>query len=220
MEGDPDITIEPIEGLPAHPPAGEHILWQGRPGTVALAREALKLGWVLGYFGLLILWRASVAMPDGAGAVLAAVFPLAILAAAVSLILLAMAWAMARATVYTITSARVMMRIGAALTVTLNLPFRQIDSADLALRRNGTGTIALTCGGENRLSYFICWPHARPWHLGRAQPALRGIPDAQAVATLLADAAARRVAVLRGTEPAKRQDQDQSATAAGAVPAE
>jgi hypothetical protein len=52
--------------------------------------------------------------------------------AAVAVIVL-LAWAAARTTVYSVTSARILMRVGAALPVTLNLPFRQIGAADLDL---------------------------------------------------------------------------------------
>ena len=40
-----------------------------------------------------------------------------------------------------------------------------------------------------RLSYAVLWPHVRPGHLRRTQPALRCIPDAQVVARIFADAA-------------------------------
>ena len=81
------------------------------------------------------------------------------------------------------------MRIGAALTVTLNLPFSQIARADLNTRRDGTGTIALDLLGDTRLSYLVCWPHVRPWHIRRTQPALRCIPKAKEIANLLSEAA-------------------------------
>jgi hypothetical protein len=95
---------------------------------------------------------------------------------------------------YTVTTSRVAMRIGAALTVTLNLPYRQIANASLDLRRSGHGTIALETMGETRLSYLVCWPHVRPWHMKKPQPALRCIPDARKVADLISEAAEARVA--------------------------
>jgi hypothetical protein len=110
-------------------------------------------------------------------------------------LLMLVALAQARATVYTVTDARVVMRIGAALTVTLNIPYTQVANAMLDLRKNGTGTIALETMGETHLSYLTCWPHARPWHFRAAQPALRCIPQAEKVAHLLSDAAEARVSV-------------------------
>jgi hypothetical protein len=102
------------------------------------------------------------------------------------------AWVQARATVYTITNKRVAMRVGAALTITLNLPYTQISSADLDLRKDGSGTIALTTMGDVSFSYLVLWPHVRPWRFP-ARPALRCIPNAERVARLLAEAAESRV---------------------------
>ena len=82
---------------------------------------------------------------------------------------------------------------GAALTVTLNLPFRQIANADLKLRKNGTGTIALETLGETQFSYLVLWPHLRPGHVKVTKPALRCIPDAAKVAGILAEAAEARI---------------------------
>lgn len=194
MPHDDDVTVEPVNGLPEALPPGEVILWQGRPKVLPLAREALNLNWVLGYFAVLVVWRVGVSttmMPFGEAAMTA--MPFVVLAALTATILLAIAWAQARATVYTITSARVAMRIGAALTLTLNLPFPRIAAADLELKKSGTGTIALRTLGQAKLSYMILWPHVRPWHMKQTQPALRCIPDAARVAAILAEAAETRV---------------------------
>jgi hypothetical protein len=199
-----DFAIEPIRGLPERPPEGEHILWQGRPSSWALTRDSLNLYWVAGYFVLLAVWRfVTLADQDGAGAAFAAASPFLILGLVVCAVLLIVGHVHARTTVYTITNRRVAMRIGAALTVTLNLPYTQIAQADLNLRRDGTGTIALDLMAGPRLSYLVCWPHIRPWTLRRTQPALRCIPDAERVARLLAETAEARVSIpqVAPTEP-------------------
>ena len=189
-----DFAFEPVKGLPETPPEHERILWQGRPDAWALAREAFKINWISAYFAVVVAWRAGVGAAEaGAAGAIAFGLPYAVLWGAAIGVLLGLAWVQARATVYTITTARVALRIGAALTVTLNLPFRQIANADLVTRRGGTGTIALELEGETRLSYLVCWPHVRPWVLRRTQPALRCIPDAETVAQLLAEAAEARV---------------------------
>jgi hypothetical protein len=189
-----DFAFEPVKGLPERPPEGERILWQGRPDWWALTRESLNLTWVAGYFVLLAVWRFVTLIDQApAGAAFAASSPFLIMGAVVCALLLAIGVVQARSTVYTITTSRVAMRIGAALTVTLNLPYTQIRNADLDLRRGGTGTIALELEGETRLSYLVCWPHVRPWVMRRTQPALRCIPDAETVAHLLAEAAEARV---------------------------
>jgi len=161
---------------------------------MALAREALALNWVLGYFAILIVWRIGVSttvLPFGPALLTA--LPFVVLAALATAIIFAIAWAQSRATVYSITSERVAMRVGAALTLTLNLPFRKIGAADLDLKKSGTGTIALRTLGEARLSYMVLWPHVRPWHMKHVKPALRCIPNAAKVAAILAEAAETRV---------------------------
>ena len=184
-----DFAVEPVPGLPEAPPKGETVLWQGRPDTWALAREALGITWVAGYFVALAVWRALVVDEP----FVAVMLPYLVIGLVTCGILLGLAAIYARTTVYTLTTARVAMRIGAALTVTLNLPYTQIANASLDLRRTGTGTIALETLGDTRLAYLVCWPHVRPWFLSRTQPALRCIPDAARVAQMLAEAAETRV---------------------------
>ncbi len=193
MSGHDDFAFEPIPGLPERLPMGEEMLWQGRPDTAALAREAYGIRWIAGYFALIVLWRATVGYGDaGLAGALAFGLPYVALAAAGLGIVYLLAFAQARATIYTITSSRVVMRIGAALTVTFNFPFVQIAAAHLD-DRGATGTIALQTKGETRISFLILWPHVRPWHIARTQPALRCIPDAASVAKLLAEAAETRL---------------------------
>jgi hypothetical protein len=187
-----DFATEPVPGLPERPPVGEELLWQGSPAPFALARDAFKITWVASYFVVLAIWRASV-VANGPVEVVAVMLPYLAIGLVACAILYLMALVQARSTIYTLTTARVALRIGAALTVTLNIPFRQVANANLALRANGTGTIALETLGDTRISYLVCWPHVRPWHLAHTQPALRCIPDAQRVARMLAEAAETRL---------------------------
>ena len=189
-----DFEIEPVEGLPERPPEGETILWQGRPNWWRLAWESLSLPWVIGYFALLAVWRLlSVIDVMPLGQAIGATVPFLVMGAVVVGLLVLVAVAQARSAMYTVTNRRVAMRIGAALTMTLNLPYRQVANAMLDLRKGGTGTIAFETMGDTRLSYLLCWPHVRPWHLKATQPALRCIPDAERVAGLIADAAQARI---------------------------
>lgn len=189
-----DFQIEPVRGLPETPPEGEKILWQGAPNWWALARESLNLNWVAGYFLVIAAWRGLV-LGDEHGLVVGlwTTVPYLTMGLVTCLILMLMAWVFAVTTVYTITNRRVAMRIGAALTVTLNIPFTMIRSADLAQRKDGTGSIVLDMLGETRLSYLVCWPHVRPWRVSRTQPSLRAIPNVQAVAKLLGEVAQTRI---------------------------
>ncbi len=184
-----EYAHEPIPGLPGELPAGEEIRWQGAPEWKALARHAFHVRKVMAYFGVLVAWRLVEAGMDGMRGVelaAAASWPLAFGIAAVGILSL-LAWLNARATRYTITSRRVVLRFGVALPIARTLPLRMIESA--ALRRAGehAGSIALKLVPTARVSYLVGWPHMRPWSFTRPEPMLRDIPDADAVARILAD---------------------------------
>jgi hypothetical protein len=196
MSDHDDFAFEAAPGIPAPLPKGEEVLWQGRPATRALARDAFKIHWIGGYLALIVLWKTGLGLAEGGVLMgLARGLPYLALALAGYGIVLALAWAQARSTVYTITSARVLMRIGAALAVTYNIPFAQIGTARLDQKADGTGTIALETLGETRLAFLALWPHLRPGRLKRTEPALRSIPDATSVARLLAEAAETRLSM-------------------------
>jgi hypothetical protein len=84
------------------------------------------------------------------------------------------------------------MRIGAALTVTLNLPFRQIANASLDLRGRHRHHRA-GHAGRDQFSYLMLWPHLRPWHLPQDPTRAALHPDA-AASPRLAEAAEARLA--------------------------
>lgn len=190
-----DFAIEPVRGLPEALPPGERILWQGSPDPWRLAIEAFGLAWVAGYFAVLAAGRVVVSAADvPLREALPHAAPFVAIGALACAVIWGLAWVQARATVYTLTNRRVGMRIGAALTMTLNLPYGQIGAARLDLRRGGTGTITLALPDSVRFSYLMTWPHVRPWRMARTEPALRCIPGAAEVARILADAAEARVA--------------------------
>jgi hypothetical protein len=99
-----------------------------------------------------------------------------------------LAWAVAKTTVYTITSKRVVMRFGIALPMTWNIPFARISNVDLRLFANGAGELVLTPMADDKFSYPVMWPHVQPWHIRNPRPNLRCIADASAVAQVLAKA--------------------------------
>lgn len=189
-----DFKFEPVRGLPEALPPDEHILWQGRPDSLRLAKEAWKLNWILGYFAILALWRVIVATAEvSLTAAMAQAIPFLVAGIIAAMLLLLVATIQARSTVYTLTNKRACMRIGAALTMTLNLPYVCIGSAQASVRKSGIGTITFEIIGDARLSYLMTWPHVRPWHISRTKPAFRAIPDAARVAAIFADAAETRV---------------------------
>ena len=189
-----DFAVEPIEGLPELLPKGEVILWQGRPNWLRLTIESLNLWWVIGYFGLLAAWRFLTVidyMPLGTA--FSASIPFLFVAAFVGFLLFGVGYIQAKATLYTITNRRVVMRIGAALTLTLNLPFTKIDNAAVAKKRGGFGNIAFETSGDTKFSFFVLWPHARSWYFGKPQPTLKCIPDIEKVSSILGQAAKSRI---------------------------
>jgi len=177
-------------GLPEPLPRGERLLWQGSPDGSILAIEALHWRKLAVYFAVLLAWRAENVLSGGGSVVQAAIaaawlLPLAAFAIGIALTL---ATLIRRTTVYTLTDRRVVMRIGIVLTMTLNLPHRQIDGAALHAGRDGHGDIALQLAPGVRIGYVHLWPHARPWQVRWPQPMLRAVPQAAQVAALLADA--------------------------------
>jgi Bacterial PH domain len=185
-----DFDFEPVRGLPEMLPAGERLLWQGAPRWQDLAVHAFHARKVIWYFLAIAIVQAVFRLADGSSLAEAAwpfvwLLPMGGIAAA---ILTFLAYVSARTTVYSMTTKRLVMRIGIALPVTLNLPFRLVDSASLRLYANGSGEIPLKLAASERVAYLLLWPHARPMHFRNPQPCLRAIPDADQVAKLLATA--------------------------------
>lgn len=192
----PANAFDAPRGLPAPLPAGEHILWQGRPCGFGIAFRALHLGLVGLWFGALALWAALPPLLSGVWreAATLALPTLAVGTGAVLLLAL-LGWLSARTTTYTITNRRVVMRIGIALPMTLNLPFALVDAAECRLYRDGSADLPLRLRPGNRVAYLHLWPHARPWHVNRPEPMLRTVAQGQDVAQILGRAlAAHRAA--------------------------
>ena len=160
----------------------------GRAGLVGGGEAGLSFRFVALYLVALTAWRFSVRLSDNhaSEAMGTALSLLPIVLLAVGLLAL-LSWLCSRTSVYTITSRRVVMRIGVALPTAINIPFTMIAAAWLA-PADGTGNISLALNCEERIAYSNFWPHVRPWRLARPEPMLRGIADARGVASLLAKA--------------------------------
>lgn len=178
---------EPVRGLPAMLPPGERVLWQGAPEWRSLALDAYRVRALAVYFavivaarGLYLLWGGATIGEALAGCVGPAAFSLIGLALLAGVAALA-----ARSTVYTLTTRRLVIRQGIALSSALNLPFSVLRAADLRSRADGSGDIALSLLPGQRVSYLWLWPHVRPWRINQPQPMLRGLCDATVVGELL-----------------------------------
>ncbi len=187
---DDDFKFEPVRGLPAVLPKGEHIIWQGAPTTGGLAVRAFHVRKIALYFGLLMLWRFVSGQSDGLSPMAAASYALRLLplAAAATGILWLIAWGYARTTVYTLTNRRFVLRSGIAVPITLNLPLARIEGASLKLFKGGTGDIPLAINKDDRIAVLVIWPHMRAWHWRDPQPMLRSVMNAARVAEFVSAA--------------------------------
>ena len=176
------------------PGAQEKVLWKGRPDLAVLARTAFHTRTVGLYFAALVV--ISLVLGNMGTALVCA--GLGVLAVA---ILYGLAWLSARTTLYILTDARLILRIGMAIETRVNVPLKHVTSADLRARGESHGDICLSLGGERLLGYFLLWPHARPWRFSKPEPMLRAVPDAQSVARILAEATAKHANIERALTP-------------------
>lgn len=187
-----EYDAEPVRGLPERLPAGEHMIWQGAPDSWSLACRAFHVRKVAIYFAVMLVWRVGSSVSDGQAFLESTVSaaPLLAFAIAATAVLLLLAWLTARATVYTVTSRRLVLRIGIALPMSINIPFRMVESAAVKPFADGTGSIALRLQPPDRVAFLALWPHCRPWHVARPEPMLRCVPNAASVAQMLSRALA------------------------------
>lgn len=207
MNAHHEHEFEAAPGLPEALPRGEQLLWQGRPDWRMLAVHAFHVRKIAVYFAAMLVIQWVHGMGGPAGAAVGSLLTSAALAVIALGLLAATAWLSARTTLYTVTDRRIVMRIGIVLTLTFNLPLRQLAAAALKPQAGGHGDIALTLEGWDRIGYLHLWPHARAWQLRRPQPSLRCVPDAQAVGQLVLDAWRRvhpqaQTVVVNGVAPA------------------
>lgn len=177
---------EPLVGLPERLPAGERLLWQRSPSTAAVARHVMHINKVIAWFGFICAWRV-VYHWRSTGLWSADVLALPVLAMCVGVgLLVLLAWLYARTTVYTLTTRRVALRFGIAVQITMNVPFGKIRKADVCDFGGDRGNIALSLVDDARISYFVLWPHVRPWRWMSPQPMLLcvdGLSDAADILT-------------------------------------
>jgi hypothetical protein len=179
-----DLEFEPIPGLPEELPPGERVVWSGRPNWKALARNTFRVHWLAVYFLVFVTTKLGLAIAHH-DVITAATFVPVLLAVVCLGVLCLMAWLHARATVYTVTSRRVVLRIGVAIPTTWNLPFARLASADLLVRGDGDGDIVMNLKEPDKVAWIHLWPHTQPWNFSRARPTLRTIDDPRHVAGLL-----------------------------------
>lgn len=186
--GGPEHDFEPVPGLPAHLPKGEHIVWQGRPELKLVMRYIARIRWIAGYFAVLAIWTIMVGINDGEalGAILLSLGYVGLGFALVYGLAYLFARGIQKTTLYTITNARVVMRVGIALSASFNLPFKQILGADMRLNHDQSGDIALALAPGHGLSSAVFWPHQKGAVWKKLSPQMICLPDAKEAAEILA----------------------------------
>lgn len=175
--------------LPEDLPAGERVLWHGRPDWKSLARRGFRADLVATYFGAMAVWNVATMAYDGGAAAIALTVARTLVPGIAALGLLALlAFLSSRTTLYVITNRRVVMKIGIALPIFLNLPYREIVSASRCTYADGTGDLPMALSADRRVAYLHLWPHARPFRFKHPEPALRCIPQAEAVSEIFSRA--------------------------------
>jgi len=212
-----DHDHDTVRGLPGPLPSGESILWQGSPRWEGIARRVFHIRKLAIYFGAILVCRELYFMSTASSAsslAISGLWLIGVAAAALGLLSL-IAWLIGRTTIYTITNRRIVLQIGMALPMNINIPFRLVESAGLHSHPDGTGDIQLSLAAGERIAYLALWPHARPWRLAHAEPLLRCVPEAAAVAQVLARAlaAASAVPVRAAPEAASGAEARRRATA-------
>jgi hypothetical protein len=167
-----EYEFEPQFGLPERLPSDEFIVWQGSPDVRALATSAFHFNKLAFYFAALILVSAWPALESGSGfmAILMSIKWIAPLA----VIGMVTVWLLASLTART-----------TVLTVSFNLPLKQVASADVRVLPKGFGDITLALKGSDRIGWVHLWPSVRPWRITKPEPTLRAIPDVELVAEKL-----------------------------------
>ncbi len=171
---------------------GETLLWRGAPTRALIAQRLFHWRKVGIYFVLLGAWRlispSGGELETSVAASAGSVVNLAIVGVGAIGILQLLAHLIARTTQYTITSQRIVMRIGVALPMTVNLPFKHIQDAGIRRSRNGSGDLCLKLMPGQRVGYGLMWPHVRPFRFVSPQPSLRCLEDVEQVAKVFVDA--------------------------------
>lgn len=181
-----------ITGVDEPLPEGEEILWRSSPTARAVALHVLHLRVWGAYLAALTVIVALSAFGS---------YPLADVARLVVLPLLLAAFVLggvlwlsrltARTTEYIITSRRIVLRVGIAVPITINIPFNVIDEAGCKVFRDGSGEVRLLLSDQVKLAYIALWPHVDSLrHLANPRPKLRGLPDPERVGVVLRDAIA------------------------------
>ena len=186
--------LEPQYGLPEILPKEERVLWQGKPNLRSTMERIFLFKFIAAYFFMLISFSFVIelnglnflsAVVSTSWNVEMSIFCLIVMALMANLI--------CTTTVYTVTDKRVVMRIGILLTLTFNIPFKEIDSADLKTYKDETGDISLKLKPPTKIAFVHLWPHCRFISFAHPCPTLRCVSNATESAQIIRKAWLREI---------------------------
>jgi len=200
-----------ITGVDEPLPAGEEVLWSGAPAPRAVARHVLHARMWAAYMGALVVVVGASAASSLTWADTARVLVLPLLLAAFVLGGIALlARLVARTTEYVITSRRIVLRVGIAFPIVINVPLRLVEDAGVRTFGDGSGEVRLALSPAVKLAYIALWPHVETLRgLSHPRPKLRGLADPTAVGAALRQAVAGEgssVVVGTGGETRRREE--------------
>ena len=199
--------VNMLEGVPRGMPVDERPLWRSGPDGARLARSALHIRKLAIYFVGLLAWRYLVVWRDGftLETFIDVTITTVVLAVCVLLLVRLYAYASARSTSYTVTTERIVIRTGIALSIAVNLPFSKIASVDV--RKDGDGgDIELTLVEGAKVGYLILWPSAKPLYFKKVRPVLRALASVELPVSVLGEALAQHSETQRPVLPLANND--------------
>jgi hypothetical protein len=182
-------NFQPPDNISNAIPAGESVLWMGKPSFWGLSWHMFGIKWLFYY--LIILFLAFV-LRLGAADFLTAVqydfIPFLTSGLLAMVFLFVLSGIQARHAVYVVTEKRVIIKNGAALAFMISLPFKKIASVNQQKRNKGIGTISFELVSDKRVPFISCWPSVRPLVFKKPQPAFACIADVEAIGEILKEA--------------------------------
>jgi hypothetical protein len=191
-EGDGTST-EPqyIRGVPHPLPAGERLLWEGAPTMKGISTHVFHWRLVVAYFAVMLaIWAFTTPHQPGSEIYVASAVVRVGLTLLVMISVLGLSRAVATTSWYAITTKRIVMRVGMAFPMSINIPFSLLESAGVGTFKDGSGQITVTLQKDSRIAYIALWPHCRVFRFNKPEPVLRGLEEPAKVAQILAQAVA------------------------------
>ena len=215
---------EPVPGLPEKLPAGEYIVWQGKPEVSALVKRVFHAPTIALYFAGLIAVHAVYQSINGTPLStigIAMIWQVGLAVIGVGL-LVGAGNLYAHSTMYTFTNRRLVIRSGVAVSMMVNIPWESVKSAGVRYCRDGTGDFLITPTADRKLYYLMIWPHVRQLGFRSVQPLLRGIGSPRDIAARLGDVIRDQqedpAPVLRPVKTAANGQMDQGANGDSPIP--